>query len=261
MVALLLGGGLIYGTKMVQQNQENRSNAAPVVTKKGYAESCSVNNDCISGYCANERNTRVCAKRSSDDACTSLGGSCTVSMATANGVVCKTSDSKDGNVIAGLCYKTISKKCCLPSLTVDVGAGVGSEKCKAINVNARCVASMNLKNGDGCKVKVNGNEIDGKVVSNKCTGQYDKTARCCVPNVVVTPTPEADIGAGPGSENCRKLDSDARCIAPMSSKSGDECEYKIGEMSITGKVVIGKCVGQYNKTARCCKPVTRVEPF
>lgn len=50
-MALILGGGLIYGTQMVQKNQENRSKANTVYISKEYIDGTKEMCSNISGKC------------------------------------------------------------------------------------------------------------------------------------------------------------------------------------------------------------------
>jgi len=58
-VALLLGGGLAYGVKVVQQNQENRSNAAKQTIDVGSTEMETIipSKISVNGVCGSSKNS------------------------------------------------------------------------------------------------------------------------------------------------------------------------------------------------------------
>jgi hypothetical protein len=124
----------------------------------------------------------------------------------------------------------------------------GSEKC--VNGRTKCDNNgagdyMTCKNGKWVKEK---EACFYSCVDKKVSGKNYTEATCV--NGVGETNIAVDLGAGIGAEACLKLNSNARCVASMKSKSNDAC-------SVNGKkgiVVVNKCAKQYNTSARCCVP-------
>nr|MCW1949277.1 hypothetical protein [Candidatus Shapirobacteria bacterium] len=118
---LMVVVALPLATKLVQQNQENRSNAAVKddsgCTSKGGTckyTTASCNGSFKSGLCTGPSNRKCCVPGGSgsvknDDGCTDIGGTC------------KTGSCTNGNFKPGLCTGSSSRKCCVPS-SVTIGA-------------------------------------------------------------------------------------------------------------------------------------------
>jgi len=184
-VALVLGGGLIYGVGMVQKNQENRSKAASIISNKGYGASCRSNGECKSRWCANTYN--VCAKKNSDDACIELGGTCNARNTAANGTACNT-NGKNGKVKVGLCYATKNKRCCIPNNVVTPTPAPIVPTITPIPTMVATDSACTSKGGTciqfdkvlpaGSACTVNGKS--GTVKTGLCGG--DLKRKCCIPN-------------------------------------------------------------------------------
>lgn len=125
-VLLLLVGGIAFGTELVQQNQENRSNAASndesCLTRGGECQVFSNpkdGDDCNvdgwagyikSGLCAGNSKRRCCMKYG-DAGCKSLGGKCEKMSSSATECVI---DGQSGDVIKNKCGGDSTVRCCVP---------------------------------------------------------------------------------------------------------------------------------------------------
>jgi len=97
-IGLVLCAGTLYGAKLVQQNQENRSKAANE----------SVTNVEISGI-------NVGTTVANSSACKKLGGQCAkFSKVLASGVSCKVLDGVSGTIKTGKCNGNSFIRCCVP---------------------------------------------------------------------------------------------------------------------------------------------------
>ena len=127
LIMLVLAISLPIATKLVQQNQENRSSAASSGTKL-YGEKCSKDSECAQGKC----HLKTCTVEDKDTACTALGGKCSDKYwKLGNGKAC-TVDGKDGKVVYNLCLgkgSNGSKRCCVPKITGVCGSA-GKYICK-----------------------------------------------------------------------------------------------------------------------------------
>jgi len=127
-VMLVLAISLPIATKLVQQKQENRSQAAS--EKLGYGNTCSKDSQCDSGDCTTGSNwlTHVCsASGSSNPACTYFGGKCETSAyikgKNNQGSTCTTS-GKNGVVFLSLCNSPSNSRCCVPKCVAGCSNGI-----------------------------------------------------------------------------------------------------------------------------------------
>lgn len=150
-VLVILGVSLFISTKLVQNNQENRSQAA--VTGK------------------------------SDKGCTNLKGTCILSTSTKNvGSVCKTTDNKTGTIKSRLCLSNSlpNYQCCVPD---------GKCANKYVNSNAACLQGIKNDNPPDLYMKTdgtNGNINNGQRIeyrwscgtNNKCVQKIKINGSC-----------------------------------------------------------------------------------
>lgn len=178
-MALVLGGGLVYGIQMVQKNQENRSKATYIVYE-------------ADEYGGGTRND-----------CSKIGGKCgDFTFALSDGSHCKVG-SIEGITYSKKCDGDSTVKCCAPK---NSGTETPTQTKKdsytakeyGLGTNKKC-SSIGGKCGDfnevppasaSCKV----DSTSGIIYTSKCDG--DKTVQCCAPKIstptstpTLTPTP------------------------------------------------------------------------
>jgi len=132
-IMVVLAVSLPIATKLVQKNQENRSQAALAPPTGTYGSKCTKDSQCNQKDCWKD----VCTKQGSDEACKSIGGSCNASMNTKTGSKCTTAGGLAGEVIANLCLSKASindYRCCIPTCTP------GATKCDGAYIST-CPAS------------------------------------------------------------------------------------------------------------------------
>ena len=172
MMALVLGGGLIYGTQMVQKSQENRSKATYIV------------------YEADEYGGGT--KKD----CSKIGGKCgDFTFALSDGSHCKVG-SIEGITYSKRCDGDSTVKCCAPSESSNQPTptikksysakefALGTNK-KCSNIGGKCGDFNEVPPSDvSCTV----GSISGLIYKGKCDG--DSTVQCCAPkSTSSTPTP------------------------------------------------------------------------
>ncbi|MDD4937773.1 MAG: hypothetical protein PHX34_02030 [Candidatus Shapirobacteria bacterium] len=156
-MALVLGGGLVYGTQMVQKNQDNRSKATDVSSGSCFVSE-GINSNVTDG-------SLVCVN-------TGLGELHTVSKCVGGQLV------KQGD-----CGLTVG---CVYVSKTDMGNGIlktdaacrNDDRCTKVK-KGTCTASLSANNGDSCLT----NGENGKVEGNLCFSDLTENGKkCCVPN-------------------------------------------------------------------------------
>lgn len=233
-MALIFGGGLVYGIQMVQKNQENRSRATYIV------------------YEADEYGGGT--KKD----CSKIGGKCgDFTFALSDGSHCKVG-SIEGITSSKRCDGGSTVKCCAPE---NSGTETPTQTDKKsytakeykLGTNKKC-SSIGGKCGDfnevppasvSCKV----DSTSGIIYTSKCDG--DKTVQCCAPkgsNPTATPTLKPTIKPSPTPTKA-KVRVDGFC----SSKKNQCTKGSFKDVVDSKTYYIWQCVGQNGGVTRNCK--------
>ena len=161
-MALVLGGGLVYGTQLVQKNQENRSSAA---SKGTYVKKCSSGQRKCNGnlllICNNKGswiNSRVCPEGCKDGNCLTKTPSCTSGKkeCRGNSIVACINGSWSSSVV---CPEGCKDGNCLSSISTCTSVIYSNwSPC----INGKQTRTVFEKNPSGCTV-------DNPVLSQSCS--------------------------------------------------------------------------------------------
>lgn len=172
-MALILSGGLIYGTQLVQKNQENRSKAT----------------------CGNKANEYGGGTK---EDCSKIGGKCGAFLIAHKDGSCCIVGSIEGVIYSGRCGGQSRVQCCAPSSSSTQPTPTTKKswtaKEYALGTNKKC-SSVGGKCGDFDEVPPSGvsctvDSTSGLIYKGKCDG--DETVQCCAPKISTptsTPTP------------------------------------------------------------------------
>ena len=172
-MALILSGGLIYGTQLAQKNQENRSKAT----------------------CGNKANEYGGGTK---EDCSKIGGKCGDFLIAHKDGACCIVGSIEGVIYSGRCGGQSRVQCCAPSSSSTQPTPTTKKswtaKEYALGTNKKC-SSVGGKCGDFDEVPPGGvsctvSSISGLIYKGKCDG--DETVQCCAPKISTptsTPTP------------------------------------------------------------------------
>ena len=236
-MAMVLGGGLIYGTKIVQKNQENRSKADEITIT----------------YTATANEYSGGTKED----CSKIGGKCgNFTIVYKDGTTCKVG-SVSGIIYSSKCDGQKRIKCCAPSSsstqpTLTTKKSYTAKEF-ALGTNKKC-SSIGGKCGDfdevppasaSCTV----DSVTGVINKGKCDG--DSTVQCCASkSTSSTPTPTLKPTTKPSPTPTKaKVRVDGFC-----STKKDKClkgNFKDGIDSKT--YYLWQCVGENGGVTKNCK--------
>ncbi|MDD4937771.1 MAG: hypothetical protein PHX34_02020 [Candidatus Shapirobacteria bacterium] len=195
-IALVLGGGLVYGTQIVQKNQENRSQA-------GVAGSV------VRGACKTICKAKSWVESSDSGGCDSFCNKLVFSCGTlksvddVRGSVCYTECKVASFLPDNLTDSDIEGKCKdLCNLVMDTTANLLScndDKCAALD--GECSAPISSANGVSCTLS---NGKSGKVVADKCLSRESYDKRCCVPSNTTSTSDCFKTTGRPNNCSCTK---------------------------------------------------------
>lgn len=224
-MALILGGGLVYGTQMVQKSQENRSMAT-----------CGNKADEYGGGTKKE--------------CSDIGGKCGAFVIAHKDGACCIVGSVEGVIHSGKCGGQSRVKCCAPSNSSTKPTPTTKKSYTAkeykLGTNKKC-SSVGGKCGDFDEVPPSGvsctvGSTSGLIYKGKCDG--DSTVQCCAPKISTpTPTPtktitkpKVDGMCSPTKDRCTKGNyhnlPDSKyyfwweCLGLNGGKSSSPCKVK-----------------------------------
>lgn len=231
-MALVLGGGLVYGTQMVQKNQDNRSSAT-----------C--------GHKADEYGGGT------KKACSDIGGKCGDFLVAYKDGSCCEVGSIEGVIYSKRCGGDSTVKCCAPSSSSTKPTSTTKKTYTAkeykLGTNKKC-SSIGGKCGDfdevppasaSCTV----DSTTGIIYTGKCDG--DKTVQCCAPkgsNPTATPTSKPTTKPSPTPTKA-KIRVDGSC-----STVKNKCNKGTLRDVIDSKTYyLWQCVGANGGVTRNCK--------
>jgi len=228
--ALILGGGLIYGTQVVQKSQENRSRAT-----------CGNKADEYGGGTKEE--------------CSKIGGKCGDFLVAHKDGACCEVGSVVGVIYSGRCGGQSRVKCCAPSSSSIQPTPTTKKSYTAkeykLGTNKKC-SSLGGKCGDFDEVPPGGvsctvDSITGIINKGKCDG--DSTVQCCA-SKKNTPTSTPTLTPTP-----TKIPTTKTKVNGVCSKNKNMCDkgfFKDIDDSV--KYYQWRCLGLYGgSNANCTK--------
>jgi len=232
-MALILGGGLIYGVQIVQKNQENRSRAT----------------------CGNKAEEYGGGTK---EECSKIGGKCGDFLVAHNDGACCIVGSIEGVIYSDRCGGQSRVKCCAPSSSSTQPTSTTKKSYTAkeykLGTNKKC-SSVGGKCGDFDEVPPAGasctvDSTSGLIYTGKCDG--DKTVQCCAPksaNPTATPTLKPTTKPSP-TPTKTKVRVDGSC----STVKVNKCNKGIPRDVIDSKTYyLWQCVGENGGVTKNCK--------
>jgi len=232
-IALVLGGGLIYGTQLVQKNQENRSKAT----------------------CGNRADEYGDGTK---EACSKIGGKCGAFLVAHKDGACCIVGSIEGVIYSGRCGGQSRVQCCAPSSTSTQPTPTTKKSYTAkeykLGTNKKC-SSIGGKCGDfnevpPASVSCTVDSTSGLIYRGKCDG--DETVQCCAPkgtNSTATPTLKPTSKPSPTPTKTK-----IRVNGVCSTKINNEC-IKGNPRDVTDSKTyyLWQCVGDGDGVTQNCR--------